>query len=105
MATLNNKIELYQNNSKSIACVVIGVADVSGYIPYLTVKKNITDNVPVLTNTGMVTDASGSLSFTLSQTDTSLNAGDYVYDITIEKSPNIFTVVKDKFVILDGVRY
>jgi hypothetical protein len=102
---MNNKIELFQHNTKSIACVVIGVADVSGFIPYLTVKRKATDDAPVLSNTGVVTDASGSLAFTLSATDTSISPGDYVYDVTIEKTPNVYTIIKDRFTILDGVKY
>jgi hypothetical protein len=105
MATQSNRIELYKQNTKSIACVVIGVADVSGFTPYLTVKKNDDDTPAVLTKTGIVTDASGSLAFNLTGTDTSINSGDYVYDITIEKTPIVYTVVRDKFKVLEGVRY
>ena len=105
MSTQSNRIELYTHNTKSIACVVIGVADVSGFIPYLTVKKNDDDEIPVLMNTGIVTDASGSLAFNLTAIDTSIVAGDYVYDITIENTPIVYTVVRDKFKVLDSVRY
>lgn len=101
----SNKIEIYQQNTATILCVVVGIDDVSGYIPYLTIKKNSIETIPVLTNTGFVTDPSGSLLFNFSQTDTSLASGDYVYDVTIEKAPHIYTIVKDVFTILDGVRY
>lgn len=102
---MNNKIEIFQHNTKSIACVVLGIADVSGFTPYLTVKEKPNDVVNLISSVGVVTDASGSLAFTLSATDTSIIAGDYVYDITIENSPLIYTVVKDRFSVLDGVKY
>ena len=105
MATINNKIEIYQNNSKTIGCVVVGVSDVSGFIPYLTVKKKTTDTDTVLEKVGTIVDASGTLLFNLTSTDTSMNYGDYIYDVTIEKDATIYTVVKDKFVVIDGVRY
>jgi hypothetical protein len=105
MATLNNKLTIDQHNTRSIGCVVIGVSDISGYIPYLTVKKNNADSSTILSIVGTVTDASGTMLFNLSSTDTSLGAGDYVYDVVIEKSGEIHTVVKDKFVVVEGVRY
>lgn len=105
MSTINNKIEIYPQNTKSIGCVVIGVNDVSGFTPYLSVKKKTTDTDSILVKTGIVTDASGTLLFNLSAIDTSIPYGDYVYDVTIEKLPTIYTVVKDKFVVVDSVRY
>jgi hypothetical protein len=103
--TTNNKIELFQNNSVKLDCSVYGISDVSNYIPYLTVKKNPIDISPILFNTGIVSDSSGKVSFTISSSDTSITCGDYVYDITIESSTHIYTVVKDKFVVVDSVRY
>jgi hypothetical protein len=101
----NNKIEIFQHNTKNIACVVIGIADVSGYTPYFTAKSKTSDTLAILTKTGVVTDASGSLAFVLSATDTSIVSGDYVYDITIEKGATIYTVVKDRLSVIDGVKY
>lgn len=105
MATQSNRIEVYQNNTKNIACVVIGIADVSGYTPYLTVKKNDDDASALLSKTGIVTDVGGSFAFSLTSTDTSINEGDYIYDIVIENTPIVYTVVRDKFKVLEGVRY
>lgn len=105
MATVNNRIDVYQNNSKTIGCVVVGVSDVSGFIPYLTVKKKTGDADSVLSKTGTVVDASGTLLFNLTTIDTSMNYGDYIYDVTIEKDTTVYTVVKDKFIVVDGVRY
>ena len=108
----NNSISIYQKNTLPVyctACVIINNVpvriDASSYIPYLTVKKKPTDASTILNKIGTVVDSSGTLYFNLTQTDTSLNSGDYVFDITIESSINIFTILKDKFTILDGVRY
>lgn len=100
-----NKIEVYQNNTKTIACYIYGGLNLSTYTPYLTVKRKATDTATILTKTGTVTDPSTTVTFDLSTTDTSIAAGDYVYDITIEDGTNVHTVVKDVFTIIDGVKY
>jgi hypothetical protein len=104
MANLNNKIEVYQQNTREISCLVIGVSDITGWIPYLTVKKNTSGDI-ILSKTGVVSDASGTSLFSLTSTDTSILAGDYVYDVVIENGEIKYTVVKDRFSVLDGVRY
>ena len=101
----NNKIEVYQNNTKTIACYIYGGLNLSTYTPYLTVKRKATDTTTILEKTGLVTDPSTTVTFDLTSVDTSIAFGDYVYDITIEDGTNVHTVVKDVFTILDGVRY
>jgi len=103
MAT--NRIEIYQHNTRSIGCVIGGgPADLSTYIPYFTVKSRASGSTSIITSTGSVTDAS-TLSFSLSSTDTSVDPGNYVYDITIENGTTIYTVVKDSFIVLEAVKY
>lgn len=101
----SNKIEVFQNNTKTVACYIYGGLDLTAYTPYLTVKRKTTDTATILSKTGTVTDASTTVTFDLSTTDTSIAFGDYVYDITIEDGTNIHTVVKDIFSVLDAVRY
>lgn len=98
----DNKIRVYQNNNKTVICTVSGL-DITGYTPYLTAKKN---NAAVisLSKTGVVSDAS-TATFYLSSTDTSIAAGDYIYDITLSADSSIYTVTKDALIILDGVKY
>lgn len=114
MATYNDKITVSQNNDAKIGCIVKmtstipgvpGVLDVSGFTPYLTVKRKINDTDAVLSKIGTVIDASGTLLFELTPIDTSMNYGEYVYDITIEKDTRIYTVIKNTFVVDNGVRY
>lgn len=99
---MSNKIEIYQNNTKIINCAISGL-NITGYTPYLTVKKN-TSSSPVLSSIGAVKDPS-TASFYLSSIDTSIASGDYIYDIVIAADASIYTVTKDSFTILDGVKY
>ena len=100
---MTNKIEVYQNNTKSITCTVSGF-DVTGYTPYFTVKRNISDSSALISNIGIVADPS-TLSFWVSSTDSSLTSGDYPYDVTVEKDASIYTIIKDTLNIKNGVRY
>lgn len=97
-----NKIEIYQNNTKTINCVVTGLS-LTGYTPTLTVKSN-TLSTAVLSKTGVVQDPS-TATFYISSTDSSLAVGDYVYDIVVSADASIYTVTKDAFIILDGVKF
>ena len=97
-----NKLECYQNNTLTFTCST--PIDATGFTPYLTVKKNISDPSALIEVIGEVSDSS-TLFFTVPSTDTSLIAGDYPFDITLENDASIYTIVKDIFRIFDGVRY
>jgi hypothetical protein len=99
---MDNKIEIYQRNTKTFTCTSPIVA--TGYTPYLTVKRKMTDASTLVFVAGTVTDPS-TIIFTVSSTDSSLNAGDYPYDITLEADPSVYTIVKDVFSVINGVRY
>lgn len=95
-------ISVYQHNTFSFTCS--SPIDATGYTPYFTVKRSISDTIPIIDNEGTVTDPS-TLYFTGSSTDSSLASGDYPYDITMEADASIYTINKGIFRILDGVRY
>jgi len=101
MAT-NNKIELYQQNSKIIVCDVSGLVDLDGYESTLTVKATL-DGTIVIENTGTIDTLR--ITHTLSFTDTSIAAKDYLYDITIASAGNKYTVVQDYFTVIDSVKF
>lgn len=103
MAVIDNKITIYPQNTTSFGYNITNLI-VTGYTPYITVKKKTTDSDYVIDVSGLVQDSS-TITFILSSTDTSLNYGDYVYDITLEVDASKYTVVKDKFIVVDGVRY
>lgn len=101
---MNNHIELYQKSTPTIAVWVGGLSDLTLYTSYLTVKKKATDSSTLLEKTGLVSDPSTTYVFNLTTDDTSIAAGDYCYDITLESSTARHTPIKDKFSILDTVR-
>ena len=106
----SNRLEVFQQNTKNIACVICSVDNIDGsfgdYNPWLTVKKKAPSNEVVLSNLGTI-DSSTTAVFNLTPTDTSLAAMDYVYDITLihDSIDRRYTVVKDRFSVLDGVKF
>jgi hypothetical protein len=96
------KIEIYPQNTETVSRTVSFNA--TGYTPYLTVRKQTTDEDLILSKTGSVSDAS-TVVFYLSSIDTSILKGNYIYDITLEADTSIYTIAKDKFSVIDGVRY
>lgn len=102
---MNNRIEIFQNNSKTIGCYITGGLNLSEFTPYLTVKRKASDAEVILQKIGLVSDPSTTVTFELATADTSIAAGDYVYDVVIESSTQIYTVVKDRFSVLDGVKW
>lgn len=101
----SNRIEIYQHNTKTIGCVVVGGLDLSSFTPYLTIKQKASDTDIILSKIGVVTDPSTTVTFDLSATDTSISSGSYVYDIVLVDDPTIYTIVKDSFIVLDGVKF
>ena len=100
---MNNRLEIYQNNTKEIVVAVIGLSDLTPYTPYLSVKRKATDASTILFKQGVVSDPSGTFTFSLTATDTSLAARDYVYDVVAEGNGNHITLAKDVLSILEGV--
>ena len=100
-----NHIEIYEQNTKLLAVYVSGVADLSIYVPYLTVKRRTSDSAPLLSKAGVISDPSTTCTFSLTVADTSIAAGDYVYDITLEGTSTTITLIKDRFSVLDTVRH
>ena len=102
---MNNLIELYQQDTQTIAVYVGGISDLTLYDSWLTVKNKTTDTSTYLQKSGVVSDPSSTIVFNLTGVDTSLKTGDYVYDIVLESSTlGYHTIVKDRFSVLDGVR-
>ena len=100
---MDNKLQIYQKNDREIVVCVVGLADLTPYVPYLSVKYKERDPSTLLFKSGTVSDPSGTFTFSLSDTDTSLAARDYVYDVTIIGNGNKLTIAKDIFSILETV--
>jgi hypothetical protein len=107
----NNRLEIYQNNDKTIFCAVTdssGTAFIlTDYIPYFYAKKYPvrTTNPVDISVLGTITDPSqGAITFQLSDTDTSVAAGDYEYQIVIYDLYNTHTIVSDRLSILSSLK-
>lgn len=101
---MDNHIKIYEKNTQAIAVYVVGVPDLTIYVPYLTVKKKASDASALINVAGLVSDPSTTYIFNLTAVDTSLAVGDYCYDITLTGT-NTYTLIKDKFTILETVRF
>ena len=97
-----NEIEIYKGNTQNIIVDVSGLTDLIGYIPYLTVKPEFNETA-VITKTGSVNGLA--CTFALTNTDTSIVAGDYYYDVVIDNSINKYTVLQDLFQIVDSIKF
>jgi hypothetical protein len=108
----NNKISGFQNNSKSLVCIVYDASgnlmDITDYAGYLYMQKYpIRANNPIDASiTYASKDASaGSFMFNLTATDLNLAAGDYVYEVIIDdSSTHRYTVIQDRFNLNDSIR-
>jgi len=101
---MQNHIEIFEKNTQTIACWVGGLSNLTLYTPFLTVKKKATDSSTILSKTGVVSDPSTTYVFNLTPVDTSILPGDYCFDVTLEGSSGVHTVIRDKFTILESVK-
>lgn len=100
-----NEIQIYKNNSKTVACTVTGTSSLTGYTATMTCKKSVYDAAAdeLFSVTGTINSLV--ISFDLTPTETNIAAGDYVYDITVSDGTNVYTVVQSKLTILESVKY
>ena len=100
-----------QGNTRDVFCAVVdgsdNVFDISGYVCTLYAKEyNDWNNSTIdITVDGSIYNASqGAVVFEFSQTDTSIAAKDYSYEIIIDGSGNYVSVVQDRLTITESVR-
>lgn len=106
----NNRLEIFKSNSKTIYCSVVDASEnavnIEGYNAYLygqkfPIKSTNTIDISIL---GSISDASnGIITFDFTVQDSSLVAGDYVYNVNIEDVSNnkYITVINDRLTVLD----
>lgn len=109
VSTQSNVIRLMRGDNLSVRCTVksysTGAAvNITGYTPYLTVKRNPVDDDPeaIFQILGtLTTPTSGVCTFDITKFQTTIQPGTYYYDITLyDASDNVKTVVPtDKFII------
>jgi len=102
---MSNTIKVYQNNTKSIICYVSSSLTLTGYLPYFSVKKYVTDTSMSLSSTGSLSLTNGSYtgSYSLTPTDTAMAVGTYTYEISVESGSARYTILRDDFIIRDSV--
>lgn len=108
--TYNNRLEVFKGNTKQLFCTVYdssdNLMDLSSYTAGFYAKKYpVTPSSTVDISVGhTVIDASGFIIFNLSSTDTSINKGDYTYEIIIEKTGTKITVLQDTMNVIDSIK-
>lgn len=93
-------IKIYQGNTVNIqGTITSGLSDVTGYTGHLIAKENSSDTSNVIDVSTSTWDSSTAL-FSLSETDTSVAGGKYVYEFYVDSSQNLFTVgIGDLYVV------
>lgn len=105
----NNKITGYQQNSKTIFAQVYDASNnimtLTNYQGYFYLQSMIPGSSIALTK--VATMDTSSMTFELTPADTSLAAGDYTYEIVIDASAldKRISVVKDRYSLLDSIKY
>jgi len=106
----NNRETIFKGNSRQLFCAVVdssGVFNLSGYdAMFYAQKYPPRENDPIDISVGYTSiDASeGVIIFNISETDTSVALGDYIYEIIIDNSTNRISVVQDRLQILDSIK-
>lgn len=100
-------LEIYRKNSSLLMVNVTDEEnneyDCTGYIPYFSVKDNLSDTSYIFQISG--TTSGATITFQLTSDMTDVNAGEYYFDITIIKSSENkrMTINLDKMKIINGV--
>ena len=107
---MSNEIKIYQGNTKTTTCFVEDSSgtpyNLTGYgaVFYATKYRSRLIAPPDLSINYTTIDATnGAIIFNFSTTDTSLNTGDYVYEVIIDNATNRISVLQDTLSILDSV--
>ena len=108
----DNKLQIYQGNSESIFCAVVDASDLqmdlTEFNAKFMVKKKADGDIELEYDHFTKDNSEGVILFNILAVDTStLTPGNYVYSVDIFDSSNalVYTVVKDRFIIIDNLRY
>ncbi|HPI82525.1 MAG TPA: hypothetical protein PK122_04845 [Candidatus Paceibacterota bacterium] len=103
----NNRLSGYQNNSKTVFCAVYdssnNIMDLSDYTGIFYMSSIIPGSEVAIEKLASM-DSSG-MTFNLTPEDTSLAPGDYWYNIDISSNTDRYTVVSDRFNLLDHLKF
>ena len=102
----SNDITIFKADSATIRCSVVKASDgsvmpLTGYAAKMSVKREQYDNDAdaVFTLTGVVTEATGICTFTVTTSNSDQRPGTYYYDVQVVKTSTTKTVASGKFII------
>ena len=102
----SNDITIYKADSATIRCYVVKASDgsvmpLTSYTAKMSVKREPYDNDAdaLFTLTGVVTEATGLCTFTVTTTNSDQRPGVYYYDVQVVKTSTTKTVASGKFII------
>ena len=94
-------IEVYDNNTLTLTVEVDGITDLSGFTCTFYVVKNRGDVTALIMNTG--TTVLNVINFGLSELETSLPSGKYVYEVRCVSGLATYTVCQGEFIVKDSI--
>ena len=109
--TYNNKVEGFQNNSKTLVAIVYDASnnlmDLTDYTGYLYMQKypiRSGQPIDVSISTTSIDASAGAVLFNITQSELNLTSGDYIYEVIIDDgSTNRYTVIQDKFNLKESI--
>ena len=101
-----NELTLYQGNTTGITCEISSSISLAGFSTYLQVRKE-KDGTVYCEDTGSLVLYSGSYTgaYDLTAEETSIAAGHYFYEVTVESGSDQYTVKQDDFVVKNSIKY
>jgi len=108
----DNKLQIYQGNSESVYVAVVDASDLQMDLTQFNgkfmVKKKAAGDAVLDYDHFSKDNSEGVILFNLLAVDTSgLTPGNYIYSVDIFDSSNalVYTVIQDKFSVVDSLRY
>jgi len=109
-STYNNREQILQGNSRTLFCAVedaSGIVNLSGYAANFYAQKfppRAGDPIDISIGSTSIDTSNGVITFDITETDTSINVGDYIYEIIIDDGTHRISVVQDKLQILNSIK-
>ena len=108
--TYNNREQILQGNSRQLFCAVVdsdGIFDLATFsAKFYAQKYPPRENSPIdiSLNAAVIDTSNGVILFNLTEIDTSVAVGDYIYEIIIDNSTSRISVVQDELQILNSIK-
>jgi len=107
----NNKVEIRQWNTKNLFCAVYDSSDnlmnLNGYTADLYAKNKDTEyqgDVDIHVSGTLIDASNGAILFSFTEADTSVNTGNYDYEVIVDNSVNKISVIYDRLQITNSLK-